>query len=270
MALANLPPDVLRFLSRRYLCDQERLTVSTVCRVWHECCGIDVPHVLLEHILSVDGQDGFRTSRNGYKYVHPIPTPMACPHRLGALASSDPWSFVRQWLVLPWACKDDILGRHVLAWLSIYSSTWSEDVAVSFFLLTRTPRVLHVESSLKQAAWRCRRDVLRCLLHTPGAVDVDFDDGTLLRLALCTLGHENSEDTVVEFLDEVLQAGADTTRHNSWAIRLCLYNGYYVAATLLCLYTERSHLEALVGELQMDPGTDNVDIAMLTEILAEI
>lgn len=268
MALGNLPSDLIRFVSRTYLCDEESLTLSRVSRLFHACCGLDVPHVLPQHILSVDGRVGFRQSRNGYRYVDPIPPIIECPSRLGALASSDPWSFVRQWLILSSPCKDIILRQHVLACMSVESSSWSSDVGMSLYVLTRK-HSLNVDSILKQAAWRCRGDVLKCLLGTC-SVNVDFEDGTLLRLVLCTLGHENSEDAVVDFLYDLLEAGADASRHNSWAIRLCLTYDFYVAATLLCIYTEMSRLELLLKDLQLDPVANLDDIAMLQGIMQEM
>lgn len=253
MTDAPVPVDVLRLIAARFLADKDRLQLAQTCRRWRRIAAVDVSPVLLGFHFH-DSHPGFFTSPNGYATCIPEPNDED-PYRLGVLATTDPFAFVRQWLAIPNQKKSAAYRSECVSAMVLQATAWHADVMASLKLLLTCrhrdcpclcPRVLAANAYqlLRRAVWYGRDDIV-CYLLDLGNIHPDVHGGSALRLALGTLGFEHSEDKVAHMVYELLRRGADPLRHNLWSIRLCLQRNFFVVAALLCMYSaHRDHAAA--------------------------
>lgn len=238
----DLPIDVLCHLASTFLGDRDRLALAQTHRsAWTAARRDTFPHpIVLDAVLDVRGQDGFRKSPHGYWYCLPVVADWGVPtvpHHLGALASAKPWAFVRQWLCLSENLKTTTFRRQCVQSLSV-QDTWHADVLVALKILLTTSRQrwgqnLHSQL-LRRAVWYGRTDVVTYLMDQ--VAPTDHESTALLQLALGTLGYENTESQGAELVHELLKRGANPLVHNLWAIRMTLQLNFLVVASLMCVY----------------------------------
>ena len=247
--MQGIPLDVLRFLATNFLPDRDRLALAQTCRRCHRVAHLDAAPVILDTVLDVRGREGFARSNNGYWFSLPTPDDMDVdpdPQFLGIMAATDPWAFVQRWMALPLHVKTAQFRRACLDGLTLHTMTWDLAILASLKVMLQCPHpacaglcshllCASTHQLLRRAVWYGRIDVL-CALLDQGKIDADVGEGTPLRLALGTLGYEQTEDQVAKIVYELLKRGASPLRHNLWGIRLCLQRNFYVVAALLCLY----------------------------------
>ncbi len=256
-----VPVDVLRLIAAVYLPCRDRLRLAQTSRRWLSVARIDASPV----VLGVDLREapGFWRSPNGYVTCVPEAND-GDPYRLGVLAATAPFAFIRQWVAVPMSRKDMGFKCDCLAATVTQTTAWHEDVKVAFHIVLTCRHVgcpglcvrllaANGYQLVRRAVWYGRDDVL-CFLLDEGHIPADFNGGTALRLALGTLGYEHSEDRVAKLVYELLKRGADPLRHNLWGIRLCLQRNFFVVAALLCMYASKADavhegMLALVHEL---------------------
>ena len=265
--------DVLRYVFGSFLPDKDRLAVAQVCHSWHALARLDACPVIFDKILNVQDQTGFCRTRNGYwELVDRVSPCFRHPSELGMLAANDPWTFVRTWLsMMPssssWSSSTGIKSRDFRRQCvqSLCLQVWGPDVLVSIKvmlscchdecgLLCRRLLKSGSHQLFRRAVWYGKKDIVIYMLDE-GGVDADADSGTPLRLALSTLGYENSEDEVADVVHELLLRGANPARHGLWGIRLCLHLRFYVIGSLMCTYAMkwsygRNMLELFLEELR--------------------
>jgi hypothetical protein len=248
----TLPSEVVTHLARTFLCDQDRLSLASTSRHLRNVAGVDRPSVIFDHVLTVSDQEGFTRSRNGYWHVTDPSLDSMDADRLGHLAATDPWRFVRQW-----ASNTEVgspprtvaFRRACLNSMCMQADRWHRDILSALRLLLHCGhrgcpsfcrRVLSATDTqiLRQAIWYARLDIVAALLDH-GNLDVDMNNGTPLRLALSTIGYENSEAAMLPTIEELLRRGADPVRDRLWGIRLSLQRRFYQVAGRLCAYAWR-------------------------------
>lgn len=260
MTFDNIPLDVVRYVCRSFLSDKDRLQMAQVNRSLNAVACLDTCNpVIFDKILDVRGQPGFHQTRNGYwelDVLHEKQKHEKNPQKLGALAASDPWKFVKVWLSLQNKTQDfrrqcvqnlclQVWDPEVLVSMKVLLSCSHEECGLMCHgILTSSSRQL-----LRRAVWYGRKEIVTYMLDE-GGIDADVDDGTPLRLALSTIGYEHTEDEVADVVHELLLRGANPTLHGLWGIRLCLHLQYYVVGSLMCTYAMKwSHGQRLLEEL---------------------
>lgn len=267
--METLSVDVLRYLSTAYLSDMDRLHLAQVNHLCHNIASLDACPVMYDCLLNVEGQAGFYKTDHGYWSVSSRTLVDLQPKQWGCLAATDPWTFVRQWLCLPKALKSAEYRRECVHHVSL--QIWHREVLVSMKvlltcnhaecgrlcsrLLASTDKIL-----LRRAVWYGKTDIVSYFLDE-GRLDADADYGMALRLALSTLGYENTEANVAELVHELLKRGANPTRHGLWGIRLCLHLRFDTVASLLCVYAMKwtrgqRLLNSFVQELETEGNRD--------------
>jgi hypothetical protein len=207
--------------------------LAQVSRRLRGAAACDVPSFIPDSLLDVRNRSGFSRSSHGYSFVSG-----GCVENqknLGCLAATDPWAFVRTWMLLPASVKSPSFRRQCVQDLALQEMAWHPEVVVSLRLLL--PRSFRYRNRAleKRAVWYANLAALSFLLDRgEDAMHVDDENGALLRLALSTLGFEHPETTVVDVVRTLLDRGADPSRHDLWGIRLCLHMGFWELAALLC------------------------------------
>jgi hypothetical protein len=264
------PLDVIRYMASAFLSDRHRLALAQVNRKARNACQLDVAPVVFDAILDVRHHEGFRQSRNGYWYVPAgkRPDQPTHPQEMGCLAAAHPWAFVQAWLHIPREVKTSEFRRQCIQSLSLQE--WHADVVVAMKILRAGNASRSDKQLLRRAVWYVRKDVV-CYLMDYGNVPADGDNGAALVLALSTLGSDPSEMQVAALIHELLQRGANPTRHNLWGIRMCLQMNFHIVASLMCVYAMRWNegrqlLSSFVQELE-DRG--DRDLAALVRSSAD-
>lgn len=251
----DVPVDILRLIAAEYLPCRDRLRLAQTSRRWKLVAAIDGSPVILEVCLR--GVPGFSRTPNGYVTCVPCMND-GDPCRLGVLAATDPYLFVRQWVAVPMVRKDAEFRHDCISATVAHTTAWHADIAIAFQIILTCrhkgcPRLcLRIIAAngyqlVRRAVWYGRDDVL-CFLLDEGRIPADVSGGTALRLALGTLGYEHSEDRVAKIVYELLERGADPLRHNLWGIRLCLQRNFFVVAALLCVYASKGGEGGVVHE----------------------
>lgn len=263
MQRVDVPVDILRLIAAEYLPCRDRLHLSQTCRRWNLVARIDVVSPVLLVFLGKH-IPGFTQSPNGY-WTCALESNDGDPVRLGVLAATDPYAFIKQWLAVPLSHKNTEY-RHTCMTATVMNTPpttpWHADIIVAFrailscqhphcFNLCHFVVTANAYQVLRRAVWYGREDVV-CFLLDEGGVSADVNGGTALRLALGTLGYEHSEEKVARIVYELLDRGADPVRHNMWGIRLCLQRNFFVVAALLCIYAARldAHPERMQNLIQ--------------------
>lgn len=278
--METLPVDVVRYMSAVFLSDMDRLNLA---QVNHKCCAIaclDARAVVYDSLLNVNGQPGFHKTAHGYWSVSFLDTLVDVdlqPKKWGCLAATEPWTFVQRWLCLPKDLKSEEFRRQCVHDVSL--QIWHRDVLVSMKvlltcnhdecgrlcsrLLSSTDKIL-----LRRAVWYGKTDIVSCLLDE-GCIDADADYGMALRLALSTLGYENTEENVAELVHELLKRGANPIRHGLWGIRLCLHLHFHIVGSLMCVYAMKwtrgqQLLSSFVQELETQGQTEQAYLVKIS------
>lgn len=244
----SLPTDVLTHVAIHLLCDQDRLALATCCRRTHAVACLDVPVYVYvpDTILDVRGQTGFDCSPHGYWHVFKSEsesetttkhsTAAVCPCDLASMAATQPWTFVRTWMSMPHSVKTLAFRKACVQALALQSVEWHADALASLKILLSHSDVTPSNVLVKRAVWNANLDALQFLLDR-GVMKVDDENGALLRLALSTLERGHVEDKVVKVAKYLLLNGADPSRHDCWAIRMCVFLGFHDLARILCFHS---------------------------------
>jgi hypothetical protein len=229
-----------------FLTDRERIRVSNTCGYLRTLTRVDCSPVIFDHIVQVRAKEGFARSINGYWYVADTQGPQEADldaDMLGYISALAPWHFVKRWAVIA-SHQSVTFWQQCVNSLCMSVEEWHADVLVALEAMLHCdhptcPRfcrkVLAATDGqlIRQAIWQGRLDVMTALFKH-GHLCADMNEGGPLRLALSTIGYENSESEILPLIDTLLDHGADPTRDFLWGLRLCLQRRFLQVAHCLC------------------------------------